>query len=76
MKDDWTDEVDMLHDFFSKTVLPDTPYRFNECMVIHDMKKFLKAHFGALKTHNGVPVYKPCLDRLYELKKQLENGCK
>ncbi len=73
MNEDWSEQIQELYKFFKTATLPQTPYKFNDYMVIHDMKKFLNAHFMSLKHHNGVLAYKPCLLRLYKLKKQIEN---
>jgi hypothetical protein len=73
MKEDWTKQIKELSEYFNTAKLPGTPFKFNEYMTIYDMSKFITAHMDTLKRFNGIRTYKPCLKRLYALKKAISD---
>lgn len=62
-----------LESFFSLIPLPQTPFRLNQCSVIHNLPKFISGHLAIVHTYNGNPVFLPYLKRLQQLKQILES---
>ncbi len=73
MSENWTKEIKELSEYFNTAKLPNTPFRLNKYMTIYDMNKFITAHINTLKRFNGILTYKPCLKRLYALKKAISD---
>lgn len=65
-----------LESFFSSIQLPHSPIRLNKYTVIHDLPKFISAHFAILHKYNGNPTFLPYLYRITELKQLMGNSVK
>lgn len=69
----WDDEIREIEKFFSTHETPGR-VRLNSWSLIVNVDLFLSSHLCMVKHHNGNKVYLPYLERLFELKKIIENG--
>ena len=70
---DWDKQIGVVEKFFALQKLPES-IRLNAWSMITDTNLFITSHIGIVKYHNGENIYKPYLERLFELKKILEDG--
>jgi hypothetical protein len=66
--ENWIPLINELETFFSGITLPAHPVKLNHYTTIIDVSKFLQSHFELVKFNNGNPAFRPCLNRLQELK--------
>ena len=67
-------ELDSLESFFSSVVLPQPPFRLNQCTVIHDLPKFISGHMAILRTYEGYQIFLPYLQRLKHFQEILKSS--
>ena len=60
-------DLDSIEAFFNSIQLPQSPFRLNECSVIHDLPQFISGHLAILRTYNGNKVFLPYFNRLKQL---------
>jgi hypothetical protein len=70
---DWNEEILELEGFFnSQTRL--RKEKLNAFTTITNPKLFIKAHLDIAKNNNGIPTFRPYLDRLIEYRKLIEKS--
>ena len=66
----WSNEITELEQFFNTVKLPDT-IKLNQSSKITDLNLFIKSHMDIVKAQNGNKRYIPYLERLQQLKTNL-----
>ena len=66
--------VKELEEFFNYTPLPKEPIQISSSGAIKNVKKYIESNLMVVRKHNGKKIYKPYLDRLIQLKKDLQNN--
>ncbi len=72
-KINWNQEIEAIEHFFSKVKIPEKPIIINRCIRIIDFKMFVESHLKKLKMNPNNLVFEPYFDKLFELKRLLEN---
>jgi hypothetical protein len=67
-------DLDSIETFFNSIQLPQSPFRINECSVIHNLPKFISGHLSVLRTYNGKSTFLPYLHRLQMLEHIIESS--
>lgn len=62
-----------LESFFKTASFPAEPIKINDCCTIADAKQFVRAHLAIVNSNQDKRVILPYLDRLDQLKRNLEN---
>lgn len=70
----WSPELQSLQSFFSSIQLPPTPFRLDQCTIIHNLPKFISNHLSFLQNNNGSPVFLPYMKRLQKLRFIIESS--
>lgn len=71
-KELWDKEIEELEAFFASITIPKTPVKLNNHYAnILDVPKFISVHLFYVKKYNGQKIFRPYLDRLIQLKNQL-----
>jgi hypothetical protein len=67
----WDAEILELETFFASATLPAHTVKLDACTAISNCKNFIQAHLATIKANNGKITYLPYLNRLFRLKKVL-----
>jgi len=68
----WDDKINELEKYFMNMKLP-AYIRLDEWTIIENVENFVKVHLIILKRYNGNNNFMPYMERLYLLKRVLEN---
>jgi hypothetical protein len=68
----WNKEIAELEKFFSTATLPKR-VRLNSWTLVVDPRLMIDSHLSMIRYHNGESAYTPYIERLFELKKILED---
>jgi hypothetical protein len=67
----WSNDIAELENYFAGIALPTQPVKLNRCSTIKDCSLFIESHFATVKGNNGNRTFLPYLNRLQELKRNL-----
>ena len=67
----WEQDITELENYFTGIKLPTQPIRLNKCSTIVNCALFIASHFATVKANNGKQTFLPYLNRLEELRNNL-----
>jgi len=67
-KADWSNNIEVLEDYFNNINTPKQPIKLNKCTIINDVSLFVASHLTTVRASNGKATFLPYLNRLQELK--------
>ena len=74
IRDDWSKEIEEVEEFFRTRLLPAPPIQLNPYTRITNIQGFLSANIEVAKAQNGIPTYRPYLNRVIELMRHLNDN--